>query len=74
MSDPNLDKAATRIQASYRGYKTRKELGSNVGHSPTGQDQQHLSPTSSEIHQEYDNARNKNSMSHLLMYKSIFSI
>ena len=28
MNDPNLDKAATRIQASYRGYKTRKELGS----------------------------------------------
>lgn len=31
MNDPQLEKAATRIQASFRGYKTRKELG------PTGQ-------------------------------------
>jgi hypothetical protein len=65
MSDPNLDKAATRIQASYRGYKTRKELGSSsVGNnSNTGHDQHHSSSISSQTHHEYDTARNKNSMS-----------
>lgn len=66
MSDPALDKAATRIQASFRGYKTRKELGSSsVGnHSNTGHDQQHSSP----IHDDYDNIHNKNSMSLLFRY------
>ncbi len=61
MNDPNLDKAATRIQASYRGYKTRKELGSSPVGTPsnTGHDQHH-----SQIHKEYDHSRNnKNSMS-----------
>jgi hypothetical protein len=74
MNDPTLDKAATRIQASYRGYKTRKELGTgSVGNnSNTGLDQQ-LSPSmSSEIHDEYDNTRNKNSMSLLFIYHLIF--
>ncbi|CAF3324727.1 unnamed protein product [Rotaria sp. Silwood1] len=55
MSDSNLDKAATRIQASYRGYKTRKELGSVGGHSPSSHDQQHSSSSSSPTHKEYDN-------------------
>lgn len=35
MSDSSLDKAATRIQASYRGYKTRKELSSTSVVSPS---------------------------------------
>jgi IQ calmodulin-binding motif len=51
MNEPNLDKAATRIQASYRGYKTRKQL--SLGSS---QDQlQHQS--------EDDNAHNKSRIS-----------
>jgi hypothetical protein len=51
MSDLNLDQAATRIQASYRGYKTRKELGSNsIGIHPNPG------------HDQYNNTRNKNSM------------
>jgi hypothetical protein len=74
MNDPTLDKAATRIQASYRGYKTRKELGTgSVGNnSNPGLDQQ-LSPSiSSEIHDEYDDTCNKNSMSLLCIYHLIF--
>ncbi|CAF2121629.1 unnamed protein product [Rotaria magnacalcarata] len=64
MSDPNLDKAATRIQASYRGYKIRKELGSPTGGHPNmGHDQQNPSSTSPETHKEYDNALNKNILS-----------
>ncbi|CAF0952360.1 unnamed protein product [Adineta ricciae] len=51
MNDPNLDKAATRIQASFRGYKTRKELG--TGGAPHDQ---HPSSTSSHPHDEYDHA------------------
>jgi hypothetical protein len=59
MNDPSLDKAATRIQASYRGYKTRKELS-----SASSQDQQqHPSSTSPHTHDEYDNAHNKSRMS-----------
>ncbi|CAF4155502.1 unnamed protein product, partial [Rotaria sp. Silwood2] len=53
MDHSNLDKAATRIQASYRGYKTRKELGS------IGTHEQHPSSTSPHTHDEYDNAHNK---------------
>jgi hypothetical protein len=49
MNDPHLDKAATRIQASFRGYKTRKELGS--GDNPTS--------TSPHPHGEDDNTHNK---------------
>ncbi|CAF0912054.1 unnamed protein product [Adineta steineri] len=63
MSDPNLDKAATRIQASYRGYKIRKELGTPGGNSVTGQDQIHPSSNSPKIHNEYGNTRNKNILS-----------
>jgi hypothetical protein len=59
MSDPNQDKAATRIQASYRGYKTRKELGSVSGQPITGHDP---SSSSSQVHDECNTARNKNSM------------
>ncbi len=55
MNDPTLDKAATRIQASYRGYKTRKELSSG-----SSQDlQQHPSSTSPHTHDEYDHVQNK---------------
>jgi hypothetical protein len=65
MNDPNLDKAATRIQASYRGYKTRKELGTPGGQSNPGQDQSHSSRT----HDEYNNnTHNKNSMFFLILY------
>ncbi|CAF0728260.1 unnamed protein product [Adineta ricciae] len=64
MSDPNLEKAATRIQASYRGYKTRKDLGSHPGVPSSGHEQDHLSSsTSSQAHEEHDNARNKNILS-----------
>jgi len=51
MTDLNLDQAATRIQASYRGYKTRKELGSNS-----------IGTQSNPDHDQYNNTRNKNSM------------
>jgi hypothetical protein len=54
-NNPDLDQAATRIQASYRGYKARKELGSISGQNPPS-----ISP---QIHNQYDNGRNKNSMS-----------
>ncbi|CAF0753113.1 unnamed protein product [Adineta ricciae] len=64
MSDPNLEKAATRIQASYRGYKTRKDLGSHPGVPSSGNEQDHLSSsTSSQAHEEHDNGRNKNILS-----------
>ncbi|CAF1070654.1 unnamed protein product [Adineta steineri] len=53
MSDPNLEKAATRIQASFRGYKTRKELVTG------GTNDQHPTSTSSHGHDEYDNSHNK---------------
>ncbi|CAF4469476.1 unnamed protein product [Rotaria socialis] len=53
MNHSNLDKAATRIQASYRGYKTRKELSS------IGTHEQHPSSTSPRTHDEYDNTHNK---------------
>jgi hypothetical protein len=56
MNDPNLDKAATRIQASFRGYKTRKELGSGGSHD---HHQQHPSSISPHPHEEYDSAHNK---------------
>ncbi len=74
MNDPTLDKAATRIQASYRGYKTRKELGTgSVGNnSNPGLDQQFSPSISSEIHDEYDDTRNKNSMSLLCIYHLSF--
>ncbi|UJR33460.1 hypothetical protein I4U23_020905 [Adineta vaga] len=63
MSDPNLDKAATRIQASFRGYKTRKELGTTTGGSSSGHDQDQPSSDSSQTHEQYENARNKNILS-----------
>ncbi len=55
MNDPTLDKAATRIQASYRGYKTRKDLS-----SAGSQDQQQHS---SHTQDEYDNAHDKSRIS-----------
>jgi hypothetical protein len=65
MNDPNLDKAATRIQASYRGYKTRKELGSPVGHSPSGHEQHHADHQPPSITPQmvgdFDSARSKKS-------------
>lgn len=61
MNDSDLDKAATRIQASYRGYKTRKELGSGTGGSFAEHEQNQPSSDSSPTHDEH--ARNKNSKS-----------
>jgi hypothetical protein len=55
MNDPTLDKAATRIQASYRGYKTRKELSSGGSQDL----QQDPSSTSPHTHDEYDHVQNK---------------
>ena len=64
MSDPNLEKAATRIQASYRGYKTRKELGSTpIGSQTNPHHEQHYS-------QIQKNSRNKNSRIPLLSITS----
>ena len=63
MSDSNLDKAATRIQASYRGYKTRKELSSTSVPNPI--DGQHYSQT----HENY-----KNSMLSIPSFSSIVSM
>jgi hypothetical protein len=60
MNDPHLDRAATRIQASYRGYKTRKELGTTSG-QPSFGNEQHSSLMSSQILDEYENTRSKNS-------------
>jgi hypothetical protein len=54
MNDPNRDKAATRIQASFRGYKTRKELS-----SAGSQDQ----PQPLQTYDEFDNAQNKSNNS-----------
>lgn len=50
MSDSNMEKAATRIQASYRGYKTRKELSSTSVPNPIHG--QHYSQT----HENYKNS------------------
>jgi hypothetical protein len=64
MNDPTLDKAATRIQASYRGYKTRKDLG-----SASTQDQQQ---NSSNIQEEDDNAHDKSRTSIFNKFLLIF--
>lgn len=50
MNNLPLDQAATRIQASFRGYKTRKELGSVHGHSH-------------EDHEHFNEMHNKNILS-----------
>ncbi len=68
MDDPN--KAATLIQASYRGYKTRKELGTTSPQSNPGHDQHQ----SLQTHEEYNNTRNKNSMFRLCIYYFRFFI
>jgi hypothetical protein len=65
MSDPNLEKAATRIQASYRGYKTRKELGTG-GQSSLDQPQD-LGSSSAHAHEHDDGDHNKNSTSRTSM-------
>jgi hypothetical protein len=67
MNDPHLDKAATRIQASFRCYKTRKELGSG-----DTQDQPPTS-TSPHTHDEYDNNRNKGKIEIIIFPISAFS-
>lgn len=58
--DNNRDKAATRIQASYRGYKIRKELGSTSGHSQSIHEH-NPSSVSPRHDDDYDSARSKNS-------------
>jgi len=60
--DNNRDKAATRIQASYRGYKIRKELGSTSGHSQSIHEH-HPSSVSPRHDDDYDSARSKNILS-----------
>jgi len=66
MNDPNRDKAATRIQASFRGYKTRKQLSS----AGSQEHQQHPSSTSPHTYDEFDSVQNKsnNSFVHTLNY------
>lgn len=66
MNDPNLDKAATRIQASYRGYKTRKELVS------AGSQDQQQQPTSPRTHDDYDNAQTKSKIIIFYLFIIIF--
>lgn len=64
MNNLPLDQAATRIQASFRGYKTRKELGSVHGHSH-------------EDHEHFNEMHNKNSELKILSKtksKSFFSL
>ncbi|CAF0734183.1 unnamed protein product [Didymodactylos carnosus] len=56
--DKSLDKAATTIQATYRGYKIRKELG--TGEKP-GMEQQ--KEGGGDEHQMYEHERNKNILS-----------
>jgi len=67
MNDPNQDKAATRIQASFRGYKTRKELGAG------GSSDQQPS-TSSHTHDEYDNGHNTSRMQIFDIYIYIYNL
>lgn len=68
MNHSNLDKAATRIQASYRGYKTRKELGSVGSHD------QHPSSTSPHTQDEFDSARHKSKISFVTLPSLILCV
>jgi hypothetical protein len=57
MDDPNVEKAATRIQASFRGYQTRKVLGTT---SQTADDHRYP-PMSDELssHQQHHGSNSR---------------
>ena len=69
MDDSQREKAATRIQASFRGYKTRKEL-----HSTGSQDhpQQHPTSASPRPHDDDDQDQRKSKL--ISGYTTIVSI
>jgi len=61
LNDPDLEKAATRIQASFRGFKTRKGLGSDSNQNLQEEDQAPTTlPPAPEQQQEEENQDNTN--------------
>lgn len=63
MNESYLDQAATRIQASFRGYKTRKQLGSDGYHQKSRSQMDHRPPSiSSQMLDNYTSPRNMNGL------------
>ena len=62
MDHSRLDQAATRIQASYRGYRTRRELQSIQSN------EQHPSSTSRHVFDEHDHSAERSRIVYFIVF------